>query len=412
MTQVIAARVRAFLARRPGLKVPIIQAPMAGCGAVDLAAAVCRAGGVGSLPCAMLTAAEIRAQLDELQSLCRPTGTINLNFFAHTMPSARESAEGTARWIAATGRAVPPSPPNGGGGPKRLPFDASMCEALFSVERLAGAPPPAIVSFHFGLPHEQLLAPVRAAGCEIWATATTVAEARWLAARGCDAVVCQGFEAGGHRGTFLKVTDGGGDGLTNSSPAMAAHSSAPSAVVDAIDGPRVGTIALVPLVADALAGTGVTVIAAGGISDARGVAAALALGASAVQLGTAFLRTDESLAAPAHQAAVAASLDTSTEITNVPTGRAARGLLGAMGAGPEQGAFNAKAAINNPANAAALFGRVDPRVAPFPAQAAISGGTRPMWAGQAAGLAREGGAEAVTARLWAEAAALLGMSKP
>ena len=234
----------------------------------------------------------------------------------------------------------------------RAPFDEQACEL---VEELR----PPVVSFHFGLPAATLVERVRSTGARVLSSATTVAEARWLAENGCDAVIAQGCEAGGHRGMFL-----------GSDPAH-----------------QVGTMALVPQVVDAV---DVPVIAAGGIADHRGVAAALALGAEAVQVGTAFLRTPEALTSEPHRRALAAAADDATVLTNVMTGRPARGIENRLIR--EVGPLSADA----PAFPFATAGTGPLRAA---AEASGSGEFSPMWAGQAARLAREEPAAEVVRRL-------------
>ena len=155
---------------------------------------------------------------------------------------------------------------------------------------------PAVVSFHFGLPSADLLSRVKATGALILSSATTVAEARWLEQNGVDAIIAQGREAGGHRGMFLS---------------------------DDIDA-QPGLISLLPQVRDAVR---LPVVAAGGMSDGRGIAAAFALGADAVQIGTAYLRTPEATTSPMHRVALASARDDATRLTNVFTGRPARGLV-------------------------------------------------------------------------------------
>lgn len=216
-----------------------------------------------------------------------------------------------------------------------------------------------MVSFHFGLPSVPLVDRVRATGATVISSATTVAEARWLAEHGCDAVIAQGAEAGGHRGMFL--TD---------EPAA-----------------QVGTLALVPQVVDAV---DVPVIAAGGIADARGVAAALALGAQGVQVGTAFLRTPEATTSAVHRRALADAADDATVLTNVMTGRPARGIVNRMVG--EVGPLSDDAPVVPYATAG---------IAPLRAAAEAhgSGDFSPLWAGQAAPLAREEPAEDVVRRL-------------
>ncbi len=233
-----------------GVEVPVILAPMAGAALSELAVAVAEAGGLGSLPCAMLNASQFRSELSDFRK--RTVRPANLNFFCHHPPAVdaeRETAwrERLSGYYVELG--LDPKAPNTGSA--RMPFDAAMCDLIVELK-------PEVVSFHFGFPERQLLARVRDAGAKILASATTVDEARWLEREGCDAVIAQGYEAGGHRGMFL----------TNDIST------------------QIGTIALVPQVVDAVK---VPVIAAGGIGDARGIVAALALGASAVQLGTAWL---------------------------------------------------------------------------------------------------------------------------
>ena len=328
------------LVRRIGIAHPIIQAPMVGPKA-PLAAAVSAAGGLGSLGCAALTPDQIRAEVAAIRAVT--DGPFNLNFFCHALPALDPARE--AAWRSA----LAPYYAEFGLDPaalvamaNRAPFDAAMAEV---VEELR----PAVVSFHFGLPAEPLLRRVREAGCLILSSATTVREARWLAERGVDAVIAQGAEAGGHRGLFL--TD-------------AAAS-------------QVGTIALVPQIADAV---NVPVIAAGGISDPRGVAAAFALGASAVQVGTAYLRCPEAGLSAPYRTALSTARDEDTALTNVFTGRPARGLL--TRAVRELGPISAVA----PAFPGAAVALQPLRTA---AEAQGSGDFSPLWSGQAVGLSRE-----------------------
>jgi nitronate monooxygenase len=214
---------------------------------------------------------------------------VNMNFFCHTPVDLTPEAE--ARWKQRltgyyTEHGLDPAAPINAA--NRAPFDASFCEV---VEELK----PEIVSFHFGLPEQALLKRVKAAGCLVISSATTVNEAVWLEQHGVDAVIAQGAEAGGHRGMFLT------DRISE----------------------QPGTFALVPQVADAVK---VPVIAAGGIADGRGIAAALALGASGVQIGSAYLRCPESKVSAGGRKALAEARDDSTVITNVMTGRPARGV--------------------------------------------------------------------------------------
>jgi nitronate monooxygenase len=239
----------------------------------------------------------------------------------------------------------------------RQPFDV---EALTAVEALR----PQVVSFHFGLPDAPLLDRVKATGAFVLSSATTVAEARWLQARGVDAIVAQGGEAGGHRGMFLG-TD-----------------------VDA----QVGTLSLVPQIVDAV---DVPVIAAGGIADGRGLAAALMLGAAAVQVGTAFLRSPEARTSPAHRAALATSTDDATRVTNVFTGRPARGLLNRLMR--ELGPMSSEAiAFPYAGSLLAALREYDP-----------GGEFVPLWAGQSAPLAKAVGAEQIARGMLDDALAML-----
>src|SRR5688572_26870855 len=267
-----------------GSRHPILLAPMAGAGGVDLAAGAMEGGAAGSLPCAMLTPDEARAQVAELRA--RAAGPVNLNFFCHATPAEADERPWKAllapyyqRYDVVPGEAT---------GPVRRPFDAAMCEVVETAR-------PELVSFHFGLPEESLLDRVRGAGAKVIATATTLDEARWLAERGVDAIVAQGWEAGGHAGRFL---GGRAD-------------------------EQMGLFALLPQIVDAV---DLPVVAAGGIADGRGIAAALMLGAAAVQIGTAYLHCPESLIAPAHRAALASEAAERSVFTNLFSGGLARGL--------------------------------------------------------------------------------------
>ena len=270
-----------------GIEVPILQAPMAGATGSAMAIAVSTAGGLGSLPCAMLTVEQIRQELEAFTQASR--GPLNLNFFCHRPPAV--DTERAARWkqvlkpyyeeVGADFDATTPVS-------NRAPFDEAGCALVEECK-------PAVVSFHFGLPAPALLARVKASGAKVLSSATTVAEALWLEQHGCDAIIAMGYEAGGHRGMFLS------DDLNT----------------------QIGTLALVPQVADAVK---VSVIAAGGIGDARGIVAALALGASAVQLGTAYLFCPEAKVSTAHRKALHSAQASDTALTNLFTGRPARGI--------------------------------------------------------------------------------------
>lgn len=331
---------------------PIVQAPMAGAGGVELCVGAMAGGALGSLPCGMLDPDSVREQVGQVRA--RGSGPLNLNFFCHASPD--ESDDSAWRALLAPYRAefgAAPAP----AGAVRRPFDEAMCEVVEEAR-------PEVASFHFGLPEETLLARVRTAGVRVIGNATTVAEARWLADRGVDAVIAQGWEAGGHSGRFL-----GGN------PAEA-----------------LGLFALLPQVADSVP---VPVIAAGGIGDGRGVAAAFALGASAVQLGTAYLHCPESLIGPAHREALRTA---PTLFTNLFTGGLARGAPGRLVR--ELGPIRPEAPPY-PLAAAAL--------APIRAEAENRGesGFAPMWAGQAGPLGRALPAAELTRLLAAEALALL-----
>lgn len=343
-----------------GSRHPLLLAPMAGAGGVDLAAGAIEGGAVGSLPCAMLEADEIGAQVAALRA--RAPGPVNLNFFCHPVPAGSDEREWRAllapfyeRYgVAADAEA----------GPVRRPFDPAMCEAVEAVR-------PELVSFHFGLPDEDLLDRVRRSGARVLATATTVAEARRLAERGVDGIIAQGWEAGGHAGRFL-----GGRPEE-----------------------QMGLFALLPQIVDA---SGVPVIAAGGIADGRGIAAALTLGAAAVQIGTAYLHCPESLISDAHRAALESEAAERSVFTNLFSGGLARGLW------------------TEPMEA---LGPVRAEVPPFPlatsalmplARAAAERGEpgfRPIWAGQAARLGRPLPARELTGLLAADALARIGATR-
>lgn len=270
-----------------GIELPIIQAPMAGATTPDMVIAVSEAGGLGSLPSALYTEVELRAALDRVRAGTRRP--ININFFCHANPdndAARQSAwlACLAGYYAEAGLNLNmPKAPSG-----RTPFDAAACAVVEAYR-------PEVVSFHFGLPSAELVDRAKRSGAKVLASATAVAEARWLADRGVDAVIAMGSEAGGHRGSFLT------EEMSE----------------------QVGTFALVPQIVDAVS---VPVIAAGGIADRRGVAAAFALGAAAVQVGTAYLFTPEANISEVHRRALNAP-DRPTAITNLFTGRPARGIV-------------------------------------------------------------------------------------
>jgi len=337
-----------------GTELPIIQAPMAGAQAGAMAIAVSNAGGLGSLPCALLSVEAMRKELEAIKAqTARP---YNVNFFCHAPPLP--SAEREAAWrkaLAPFYKEYGIDPESIPAGPGRAPFSAEFADALEPFR-------PPIVSFHFGLPSKELLARVKRWGAKILGSATTVDEARWLEARGVDAIIAQGLEAGGHRGVFLT------NDLTT----------------------QVGTFALLPQVVRAVR---LPVIAAGGIADARGVAAALALGAAGVQIGTAYLLCPEATTGAVHRAALKSDAARHTALTNLFTGRPARGIVNRVmkELGPISGA-------------APEFPLATSAIMPLRAKAEArgSGDFTPLWSGQNATGCREVPAAQITRELAAE----------
>jgi nitronate monooxygenase len=337
------------------VELPIIQAPMAGSSDAELAIAVSEAGGLGSLPCAMLTVDQTRAAYQAIRQ--RTPQPVNLNFFCHITSAPDPNREHAWRaklrhYYTELGL----DPDAAQHTPGRAPFDDEMCALIEELH-------PPVISFHFGLPPQRLLTRVRASGATIISSATTVEEARWLENEGVDAIVAQGFEAGGHRGMFLSS-----DVST-----------------------QVGTFALVPQVVDAV---NVPVVASGGIADARGIVAAFALGASAVQIGTAYLQCPEARTSAVHRAALAAAYDNDTVLTNVITGRPARGIVNRLIR--EQGPMNETA----PAFPRAAGASVPLRQK---AESQNAGDFSPLWAGQSSRLARAVPAGSLTRDLAADA---------
>ena len=346
-----ANRINALL----GIELPVIQAPMVASAMHELVIAVAQAGGLGSLACAGLDAQQIRAEVAVIR---QHTGqSINLNFFCHRQPevdAAREAAWRAHLQPYYVELGIDPAQPIPTS--VRHPFGEEMC-AL--VEELR----PGVVSFHFGLPAPELLARVKATGATVLSSATTVAEAVWLEQHGCDAIIAQGWEAGGHRGMFL---------------------------CEAIEA-QVGTMALVPQVADALT---IPVIAAGGIGDARGVRAALALGADAVQLGTAYLFCPEARVSAIYRAALESAGEADTRLTNVFTGRPARGIANRLVR--EAGPMSPLAPAFPLAGGASMLLKQK-------AEAQGSGDFSLLWSGQAARLAERLPAAELTRKLAAAA---------
>jgi nitronate monooxygenase len=336
------------------IEIPIVQAPMAGSTDWELAAAVTGAGGLGSLPCAMFGPAQVREQVEKIRG--RTLNPINLNFFCHTPPVPNNAREvGWRERLAPYYREMEIDPATPVPMSNRAPFDAALCAVVEEVK-------PEVVSFHFGLPEQALLDRVKAAGCLVVSSATTTAEALWLEQHGVDAVIAQGHEAGGHRGIFLTET------LET----------------------QIGTFALVPQIAGAVK---VPVIATGAVADARGIAAAFALGAAGVQIGTAYLFCPESKISAVYRKALGDARDDSTAVTNLMTGRPARGLMNRLmrEVGPVS-----SVPPEFPLSAGAL--------APLRAKAEAqgSGDFSPLWAGQAASLSRAMPAGEMTRRLAAE----------
>jgi len=317
-----------------GIELPIIQAPMAGVQGSALAVAVSNAGGMGSLPCATLSIDAMRNEMTEISA--HTSNPFNVNFFCHT--PAKPDADREAEWRAL----LAPYYKEYGidmdkitVGPGRAPFSSEVADLLCDFR-------PAVVSFHFGLPSADLLARVRALGSKIISSATTVDEARWLAAQGVDVIIAQGIEAGGHRGMFLSED-------LNS---------------------QVGTFALVPQIVREVR---VPVIAAGGIADAKGVAAAMALGAAGVQIGTTYLLCPEATTSAIHRAALTSDAARHTALTNLFTGRPARGIVNRIM--KELGPIS---------TAAPAFPLAAAAIAPLRAKAESrgSGDFSPLWCGQ------------------------------
>ncbi len=330
-----------------GLRLPVIQAPMAGSQDSELALAVTNTGGLGSLPAATLSPAQLSAELDRLSREAR--GPWNVNFFCHQPP--RPDAQREAIWRAALAPLCAEaglSPPEGPALAARAPFDAAVADLIEPFR-------PPVVSFHFGLPAPELLARVKSWGSKVLSSATTVEEAQWLQDHGVDAIIAQGLEAGGHRGIFLQ------DDLTT----------------------QLGTFALLPQLVRAV---DLPVIAAGGIADAAGVAAARALGASAVQVGTAYLLCPEARTSALHRAALQSGAVRPTALTNVFTGRPARGIVNrTMRVLGDDGTTGGCISRQAPA-----FPLATTHLAPLRAWAESLGRDdfTPLWAGQSYPLAR------------------------
>jgi nitronate monooxygenase len=342
------------LTERLGLTYPIIQAPMAGAATPALAATVSEAGGLGSLGLGTSSPEAAQAEIGRFRQMSDKP--LNANFFCHEEPG---DVTGTGKTMQArlkkyfdeAGLGDVPAPTVG-----YTTFTQGHADVL-TVEKLA------VVSFHFGLPDAALLAQVRATGAYILCSATTVAEARFLEAAGVDAIIAQGNEAGGHRGTFL-------GGSSDTQP---------------------GLFALLPQVCAAVS---VPVIAAGGIVNANTAAAAMMLGAHAVQVGTAFLRNNDAKVSDPHRKALAAGGDESTRVTRLHSGKPARALRNRL--------------LDELADA-------EEHIAPYPAQRSLvaplvgvgEGGFQALWAGQNVGLTQEIDAGDLLRKLGEETAARL-----
>jgi nitronate monooxygenase len=334
-----------------GTELPLIQAPMAGVQGAALAIAVSNAGGLGSLPGAMLTPEALQS---ELTALTRGTShPWNLNFFCHTPPVP--DADREARWretlapfYAEAGLDIQSVPAGAG----RVPFSHAVADVVEPFR-------PPVMSFHFGLPAPDLLARVKGWGSVVLSSATTVEEALWLQAHGVDAVIAQGVEAGGHRGMFLT------EDVTTQS----------------------GTFALLPQI---VAAVEVPVIAAGGIADAAGVAAAMTLGAAGVQVGTAYLCCPEATTSALHRAALQSEVARHTALTNLFTGRPARGIVNRV-----------MRELGPMSQATPAFPLATAAIAPLRAhfEALGSSDLSPLWSGQNASRCRPIGAAELTRQL-------------
>lgn len=320
---------------------PIVQAPMAGVQNHRLAASVCEAGGLGSLPAAMLSLPDLQSELQALhQSTQNP---YNVNFFCHAPPAPDDvRQQAWHRTLAPYYRELGLDPETIPTGPGRVPFSAEAAHVLEAFR-------PAVVSFHFGLPSPELVARVKSWGSLVLSSATTVAEALWLQAHGADAIIAQGLEAGGHRGMFLT------DELST----------------------QLGTFALLPQIVQAVQ---LPVIAAGGISSAAGIAAAKALGAAGVQVGTAYLCSHEATTSALHRSALQSPAAQHTALTTLFSGRPARGIVNRLMR--ELGPLNA---------AAPAFPLATAAIAPLRAAAEAAGSSdfTPLWSGQNASGCRD-----------------------
>lgn len=338
-----------------GIELPIIQGPLAGVTGPAMVIATCNAGGLGSMPAAMLDVEQLRQAMTAIRE--QTDKPFNVNFFCHQPPAFDEQrAEAWKQRLKPYYQELgvdfdAPTPVS-----NRTPFDDAACRVLEAMR-------PKVVSFHFGLPEQSLLDRVKATGAKILSSATTVEEAIWLEQHGCDAIIAMGYEAGGHRGMFLS------DDLNT----------------------QVGLFALLPQVVDAVK---VPVIATGGIGDARGIVAAFALGASAVQLGSAYLFTPEAKISASHHRALRTAKESQTAVTNLFTGRPARGIVNRV--------MREVGPMSPLAPAFPLAGG-----ALMPLRAKGEADFSNLWAGQAFPLGRELSTAELTRRLAEEAQAQL-----
>ncbi len=336
---------------------PIIQAPMAGASTPEMAVAVANAGGMGSLGCAMQTTEQVAADMDQIRQ--HTNRAINLNFFVHTPPRAdleraRAAQNRLQGWYAKLNAGEMPEPVE-----THYPFDTAMCDTVIKLA-------PKVVSFHFGLPDTAMVEALKAAGIVILSSATSVTEARYLEENGVDAIIAQSYEAGGHSGWFL-----------------------PRGTAEVA-----GTMALVPRIVDAV---NVPVIAAGGIADGRGIAAALMLGAAGVQIGTAFLATPECMASQTHKDALLSASGDDTMMSKAFSGRRARTLVNKYASDMAQVDDWPDFPILN-----ALTGPIRKASAKADSPDAIA-----LWSGQAVGLVRKSSTAEVFNRLVAQTKAVL-----
>lgn len=339
---------------------PLIQAPMAGANDAKMVIAAANAGALGSLPCGMLGQEQMRAQIGIVRQ--QTSQPLNLNFFCHN-PATPDPARDAA-WKSALlpyYEELGLDPDATAPAVNRAPFDTLMCAIVEDTK-------PEVVSFHYGLPNKPLLDRVKATGAKILSSATTVAEAIWLEDNGCDVIIAQGNEAGGHRGMFLT------DDVNT----------------------QAGTFSLVPQIVDAVK---VPVVAAGGIADGRGIAAAFALGAAGAQIGTAYLFTPEATISDLHRAALKSAGDNKTAVTNLFSGRPARGVLNRL-----------MREIGPMSVSAPAFPTAGTALAPLKAaaEAKSSDDFSSLWSGQSVGLGEDMTAAELTEKLARDTLATLG----